>query len=781
MRRVRVLVADGRSMDQEGLARAVDGRADLELVGDSHDGQAVLADVLALRPDVAVLDPRMPGLDHVAVLSAVAHEGISTRTVLLAGDLDGRQAYAAIALGAGACLGEAEADHATVCDAILAVARGQTILSPAIQSGLAAEIELREAEQHHALDGAREAMRRLEDAQRLGRVGSWELDLHTGRRFYTRQMYAIQGMDPDVDEPWGMDELLANVVPEHHHRIHEAVTRARAQPGPVEVEYRMHSPVDRVILTTMEVVRGPDGEPRLSHGTTQDVTELRQNEQRLADAERVAGIGSFEWRRSDGRVIWSPGSYRLFGVDPEGPPVTTAQFYAPMLPAEAETVRAAFQEALRVGGACEFAFTLPPVDGTAARRHVHGQGEVYEARGDTFVHGTIQDVTRARLVGRQQQEIARLGQLALAETDPAFLFDEVCRIAVELVGTDVADILELQPDGSLAFAATHGFTRPRTGIAIAADQDSIAHRALADDAAVVVTDWLTEERYPYFGPLREHGVRRTTILPIRGRSGPFGVLTTHALSPELADPAQNTAFLDALASFLATAVERLRHEAEIASLAELRGRLVVENLEAEERVRQRISEQLHDGVLQELLAARQDLVEAAAFADRATRDEMLGHARSGLDRAVKLLREAVHALHPVVLQHGGLEAAMRAAANQAARQGRFAVEVDVDEDAADLVDELVLSVARELLTNCAKHAEASTVRVELRRREGAVVLVVADDGRGLDPDAVAAAPLSGHIGLASLAQRVEAVGGTLDLGGGGDGRPGTTVTACLPV
>jgi two-component system, NarL family, sensor kinase len=162
------------------------------------------------------------------------------------------------------------------------------------------------------------------------------------------------------------------------------------------------------------------------------------------------------------------------------------------------------------------------------------------------------------------------------------------------------------------------------------------------------------------------------------------------------------------------------------------------------------------------------------------RTEMLGYAREGVERAVKLLREAVHALHPVVLQHGGLEAAMQAAADQAARQGGFRAEVTVDPAATGLRDELVMSLARELLNNCAKHAQAEHVNVLVGRDDGGVLLEVADDGVGLDRNAVEQAPLNGHIGLASLAQRVEAVGGTLALDNGVAGG-GTTVVARLPI
>jgi PAS domain S-box-containing protein len=634
--------------------------------------------------------------------------------------------------------------------------------------------------ERRAMDDAQAAIRRMEDAQRVAHVGSWEWNLRTGERHYTREMFAIQGQDPADDDPWGMEELLARVDPAHHQRIRDASARMYGSPGTrVEVEYRQLVPEERWIRTVMEAVPDEHREPYLLRGTTQDVSELRVNERRLAEAERLADIGSFEWRVSDGAVVWSEGTYRLFGRDPSLPPLTQRDMIPLALPDEVTR----WEEVVAIaasGEAWELEFSFP-MPGGRGRRVVACRGEAYRTADDTFVRGTMQDITAQRRVAQQQQAIARLGQLALAGTDLKELFDEVCRVAIELLGTDTAGILALQGDGSLAYAATVGYAGEPRGTAIAAHGDSVVRDVLTSDTPLIVPDWHAAEDLPYPPQLRERGVRCSAILPIRGRDGPFGVLTTHAVEPGVTDPAQNLAFLDALSSFLATAIERLRHEAEIAALATLRGRLVAENLEAEERVRRRISEQLHDGALQDLLAARQDLVEAAGpSADADTREEMLGYAREGVERAVKLLREAVHALHPVVLQHGGLEAAMQAAADQAARQGSFRAEVTVDTAAAGLRDELVLSLARELLNNAAKHAEADVVQVTVARQDGNVLLEVTDDGRGLDPAAIAAAPMNGHIGLASLTQRVEAVGGTLDLRGAATGR-GTTVLARLPI
>jgi PAS domain S-box-containing protein len=632
-------------------------------------------------------------------------------------------------------------------------------------------------EQMESSARANEALARLEEAQRVADVGSWEIDLRTGERFYTRQMYALNGLDPEVDEPWDLDDLLTRVVPEHHERVRNTVHRMNRDRGPQQVEYRMRAPAGRMMRTIMEAVRDGDGAPVRIRGTTQDVTELRENERRLAEAEELAGIGSFEVRLSDGRLLWSPGSYRLFGMDPDGPTATREQLYGAMRPEEAVRAQAAIAQAIQEQGAFTIDYTLP-TGPNGSRIEITGHGRVLPSGEDTVIRGTIQDVTRQRRIVRQQEEIARLGQLALAGTDLRELFEEVCRVIARSLDTEMANVLALQGDGSFAFASGLGFDDAARGTAIAPGQPSIAHAALAGATPLVVDDWLTEERYPYSPQLERHGVRSTAVLPIWSGEGPFGVLATHSLTPDVLGAEQGLAFLEALSTFLSTAIERLRHEAEIAGLAALRGRLVAENLEAEERARQRISEQLHDGALQDLLAARQDLVEAEG-PDPGTRKEMLGYARHGIERAVQRLREAVHALHPVVLQHGGLEAAVQAAADHAARQGGFRPAVTVEPEAAGLRDELVMSLAYELLANAAKHAAADTVAIAVRRDDGHVLLEVADDGRGLDAGAMAAAPLSGHIGLASLVQRVEAVGGTLDVETGD--RRGTTVRARLPI
>src|SRR4029453_3307668 len=96
-------------------------------------------------------------------------------------------------------------------------------------------------------------------------------------------------------------------------------------------------------------------------------------------------------------------------------------------------------------------------------------------------------------------------------------------------------------------------------------------------------------------------------------------------------------------------------------------------------------------------------------------------------------------------------------------RGGFRCEVDVDEHATGLHDSLLFVLGREQLTNVAKHAAGAEGALVISRNGDEIVMDVRDDGRGITPGRCAAALEHGHIGLASSSERVEAVGGRLDI------------------
>jgi two-component system, NarL family, sensor kinase len=214
----------------------------------------------------------------------------------------------------------------------------------------------------------------------------------------------------------------------------------------------------------------------------------------------------------------------------------------------------------------------------------------------------------------------------------------------------------------------------------------------------------------------------------------------------------------------------------IGGLVRDRSDLLAELSGIEQRERRMLSEQLHDGALQYVLAARQDLDDARETGDPGAFDRL----EQALAESSRLLRSAVAELHPAVLARAGLAAAVRDLADTAATRGGFTARVDTTgwpDDLRTSADGLLHRTARELLTNVVKHARATTVTVTLTCTDGRARLVVADDGVGLSDDALDRAG-AGHIGLASHTARVDAAGGRLVAARGPDG--GTTVTIDLP-
>jgi two-component system NarL family sensor kinase len=212
------------------------------------------------------------------------------------------------------------------------------------------------------------------------------------------------------------------------------------------------------------------------------------------------------------------------------------------------------------------------------------------------------------------------------------------------------------------------------------------------------------------------------------------------------------------AALLLSAVLRRRTE-RVVELARERERLMAEAVSAEERERQALAEALHDTAIQNLLSARHALQEA----EEATGNPELARADTALENTVVMLRDAVFELHPYVLEAAGLEAALTTIAERAAAAGRFRLHLDAQPVPPSRHDRLLLSAARELLSNVARHADAAHVNLHLHQADGNIVIAIRDDGRGFAETVLDDRLARGHIGLSSHRARLESVGGGLSV------------------
>jgi signal transduction histidine kinase len=207
--------------------------------------------------------------------------------------------------------------------------------------------------------------------------------------------------------------------------------------------------------------------------------------------------------------------------------------------------------------------------------------------------------------------------------------------------------------------------------------------------------------------------------------------------------------LSRFTELLGTAIANAESRAELAAS---RTRVVA----AADDMRRRVERDLHDGTQQQLVSLMLELRAAQAI-EQPRVDELralLARTERGLDGVLEELREISRGIHPAILSRGGLERAL----TTLARRSAVPVELDVraDRRLPAGLDVAAYYVVSEALTNAAKHAHASMVHVELEARDATMRLEIDDDGVG------GADPGQGT-GLVGISDRVQALGGTLQV------------------
>jgi two-component system NarL family response regulator len=137
---VRVLVVDDQELFRRGLMLVLSGEEGIKLVGEAGDGASAVRLASSTRPDVVLLDVRMPGLSGIATCALMAAQVPSARIVMLTASDEEADLYEAIKSGAsGYLLKDASIDQ--VAEAVRLVADGQSLISPAMASKLLEEFK----------------------------------------------------------------------------------------------------------------------------------------------------------------------------------------------------------------------------------------------------------------------------------------------------------------------------------------------------------------------------------------------------------------------------------------------------------------------------------------------------------------------------------------------------------------------------------------------------------------------------------------------------------------
>ena len=265
------------------------------------------------------------------------------------------------------------------------------------------------------------------------------------------------------------------------------------------------------------------------------------------------------------------------------------------------------------------------------------------------------------------------------------------------------------------------------------------------------------------GAARRMGIVSSVASPIVVEGRLWGAMNVASTDEVL--PSGIEGRLEKFTDLLATAIANAESRSELAAS---RRRIVT----ASDEARRRIERDLHDGTQQRLvslgLAARAALADVAA--DRGNLRAELSHIAAGLADAAAELQDFSRGIHPATLSERGLGPALRTLA----RRSVVPVDLDVTINARypEPIEIAAYYVASEALANAMKHAQASRIEMSLTTRNGSLLLSVRDDGVG------GANPARGS-GLAGLADRVEALGGSIHVHSAAG--TGTHITVDLPL
>lgn len=203
---------------------------------------------------------------------------------------------------------------------------------------------------------------------------------------------------------------------------------------------------------------------------------------------------------------------------------------------------------------------------------------------------------------------------------------------------------------------------------------------------------------------------------------------------------------------------------------------------AEESERRRISSELHDGTIQNLVLARIHLANLKNSLEMEATRELAGSIDTLLESSLKETRSLIFEISPPVLYELGLEPAVEWLAEHYKQRTGVDVKITSDAGSASLPEDLnivLFQSARELLVNIAKHAQAKNVSVNWKHGADFVVLTVKDDGIGFDVDSPRVRLATrGGFGLFALRERLKLLGAEIDIESSGQG---TRVSITAPI
>jgi PAS domain S-box-containing protein len=390
-----------------------------------------------------------------------------------------------------------------------------------------------------------------------------------------------------------------------------------------------------------------------------------------------------------------------------------------------------------------------------------------------YFNALLQDISLRKQSERSLKELTayqatltNLGRLLLTSRPVPALLQEVQVRLADTLGVDLTSVIEIERgSGRLMVRAGTGWTEGIVG-SFQIAPDSISGYTVRQAQPLIVEDLPSETRFRIDSMLFEHGIVSAMSVLMHGQHGPSGILAVFSRKRR-SFTEKEASFLQEAADILALSMQRseaeddLKRSFDILRKTDQERRMLMSRLvTVQEEERRRIAGDIHDDSIQVIAALGMQLHAVGRKPSNPETAEALSRLENSASRAVDRLRRLIFSLHPTSLDRQGLAAALAEYLDSLKEESGLAYELDVhlSSEPSPEARATAYRISQEALHNVRKHARAKRVHVHLDGRDGGVFVRIKDDGLGFDilhsPDG-----LPGHLGLGSMRERAEMVGG----------------------
>jgi len=650
--------------------------------------------------------------------------------------------------------------------------------------------EKAETELHQLTHGLEAKIRRLVNANIIG-ICIWNVE---GRIIEANEAF-LRIVGCDREDLLSGQVSWREVTPDKWHAVDEQALAELAATGvcePFEKEYSRKDGSRVPVLVGAALLEGSGSE---GVAFVLDLSErkraeeaLGRSEAYLTEAQRLSHTGSWHWNVRTGEVSWSREYCGIFGFDFEKDKPSYPLFIGRVHPEDRPKVEQVLWADVREKRDFDGEYRLLLPDGSIKYLHSLGKCSVSQS-GDTEYLGAVMDITerkKSEEALRASEQLARshvevmmrsLDVLATQAASEKFIAEMLRTIGQRLRAHTVTLWLRNQQDDSLRLKVmieNDKQVAPDPGYPQVQDPNPWKRNALIQEmlftkGPVVCDDIEHDVRLvPKFREyLTNRGLKRLLAIPllllgeVRGFIG-IQHVEGRAYRPEEVE----------LAQALALHVMIAAHEAE---LGEQRRHAVI----LEERTR--MARDIHDTLAQGFTGV---IIQLDTAVD-ALRDEEPEAAAKHIGRARELARESldearrsVHALRPQALEKADFADALKAIITNTTAGTSLQCDFQLKGEPRKLqssVEENLLHIGQEALTNTLKHACATTFQARLSFDSDAARLELRDNGKGFNIDSTK----GGGIGLIGMKERAEQIGATLAITS--EPGAGTTIIAVSPV